>query len=117
MSTKGPPSFAGAPNLFLSPIFSSQVAGRDIGTSKIPTMNSKTPQGFITKKKLAFKVAELVWNFSGEIQEETGCANVTFQNLVKLVRVARASWQPVFYYEVPIPAPRSQQDVPQYSFS
>jgi hypothetical protein len=31
-------------------------------------MNSKTPQGFITKKKLAFKVAELVWNFIREIQ-------------------------------------------------
>ncbi|KAF9778493.1 hypothetical protein BJ322DRAFT_1093178, partial [Thelephora terrestris] len=45
-----------------------RVGDRDIGTSKIPTMNSKTPQGFITKKKLAFKVAELVWNFIGEIQ-------------------------------------------------
>ncbi|KAF9785332.1 hypothetical protein BJ322DRAFT_825079 [Thelephora terrestris] len=92
-----------------------KVAGRDIGTSKIPTMNSKSPPKYITKKKLAFKVAEFVWNFIEEIQEGPGCANITFQNLVlvELVRVAKASWQPVFCYEVPVPASRSPQDVPR----
>lgn len=82
-------------------------SGRVIGTSKILTTDNKQPRDFITKKKLAFEVSKFVWEHIEIIQNEPGCANITFQNLmlVRLVRVARASWQPVLCYEVPVSYP------------
>ena len=47
------------------------------------------------------------------------CADTAFQGLVlvRLVRVAKASWQPVLCYEAPIPASPSPQDVQQDLFA
>jgi len=80
-------------------------SGRVVGTSKILTRDMSENRQPITKKKLTFEVARFVQRYVDDIKDEPGYADVTFENLVlmRLIHVSKASWQPVLYYEAPVP--------------
>jgi len=70
-------------------------------TSQILTRNRKRNREFITRKELAFEVAELMKGRIESIRDETGRPDITFENMVlpRLLHVSRVPWQPELWRE------------------
>jgi len=81
-------------------------SGREIGNRKVLITDWTKRRNPITKKKLAFEVAEFVRAHVEQIRHETGYHDIAFENIVltRLLHVSKASWQPELWYEAPVRA-------------